>query len=312
MASTLILGAYKNTVSVGATGFACGASSPSAVPPCITVGSPLGNFTVVPKKTGSAIVGGFSIESGNDCVTNKITAGANQTQKGQVCVPSPDFFQSDFEDNLPASYLNGFQYFYSSTASVPNFPTMEWTIQAIELKPSLFNGINSNVAPPVQCTKANQLCNLVMANKISGIQTTATIALNTEYCTGITTSGLVLNVTSNILFTSMYGADDRNVTNAIVRVILYYSTTVPSTTFGSGGCATGTEVAESRLQFATTGTGTATSIFALYSSMNAVVSIASGTIYAFIDIIPLTSGMLYFQFGQAPFSRLSMTLESGK
>ncbi|HVH14975.1 MAG TPA: hypothetical protein VNA15_04575, partial [Candidatus Angelobacter sp.] len=299
---TLVLLAYKNAAGIGAKGTsACGSQAGA---PC----SGLLNTTLTMTKTGSLVVGSQTWEIDLNCSTNRITTGNNQTSRGFACGGS-DVMGQDGEDNSPASYSNGFPYFYNNLAnSNPSNPE-DYTLMAIEILPTAFNGINVGISDvdPFCPTSGGDTCHTNFAGKASG--TTAAnqnLGVGVTFCTGITTSGLLIatNTGTTILLVASYTAAALNATGALLLIQAKLGTTAPSQTFGSGACASGTAIGSSTINMTKSGTLSTSTEFSTAingACTNAVPCLNAGTLYGWLDIT------IYNFVGVIKFDQLNLT-----
>lgn len=155
---------------------------------------------------------------------------------------------------------------------------------------------------------------LNFAGKTSGGNTLANIVVGTNYCTGITTTGLTIATGHNLQVLAQYAGQSRNDTGAIILVEIIISTTVPPTTFGA--CTVGTIFGIGKIVFTTMG-ATLTQ-FGLNEYATAVNGVcisptipcnSAGTVYASLDIVPQSVGVgnpgstiLYAQWGSGTTS----------
>lgn len=288
-AFTLVILAYKNANSVGAKGTsACGSLAGALCSGNL-------NNTLILKKTGSVVVGSETWEIDLNCNTNWIVPGNNQTTRGFAC-GSVDIMGQDAEDNLQASYSNGFPYFYNNFANSNPSNPQDYTQMAIEILPSQFNGVNVGLNDPDTgfCSPTGATCHINFASRASG-PTVANQALTpgTAYCTGITTSALTISGSTIVELSASYTGASVNTTGVLLLIQAELSSGVPSQTFGAGACATGNSViGGSTIYFATSGalstsTEYSTSIYG--TCLNTVPCNVAGTVYGWLEITPYNS-----------------------
>jgi hypothetical protein len=93
----------------------------------------------------------------------------------------------------------------------------------------------------LECTQNNGLCptySLNVAKQNGAAQLTVTLSSTGGFnCTGVTTNALTAKTAKGIMITGAYSASSVNVTGWYEWVIVNIGTIAPSTTFGSGVCA---------------------------------------------------------------------------
>lgn len=129
----------------------------------------------------------------------------------------------------------------STTVNVNSIDIIELELLAVDVE---FN-LNPCLANPVSC------------NSFGGAKTSAnalaTLTVNTEYCTGVTSNGISLTAPGIVQMLGSYSGQSRNATGAKLLVKFYLTTTVPSTTFAAGVCASGGVFAFTTIYLPTSG-----------------------------------------------------------
>jgi hypothetical protein len=147
------------------------------------------------------------------------------------------------------------------------------------------------------CTTTNGLCvtsqyKINAVQKVSGSNAlTQSLAVNTAYCTGITTAAITTSAANNVEGWGNYGGDNLNLTSMILLIQFYVSANAPSTSFGVGLCATGgTVIGTSTIYYPFS--GSLSQANTLSASINGFCTNGSTpcnsatTIYGWFEIIP--------------------------
>lgn len=148
---------------------------------------------------------------------------------------------------------------------------------------------------PSNCITSGDSCHVNTALKTSGANAlNQALHGNTIYCTGITTSGLIVSASAlNVILLGQWSGLDRNQTTQSVLVTLKIGTTAPSTVFGSGVCSS-------------SNSGGATSVVANFAAINQAASPAfqfsttlpsAGTYFGWIEIKPTTTNVSMDSYG---------------
>ena len=138
--------------------------------------------------------------------------------------------------------------------------------------------------------------------KVFATNSIQNIIVGTSYCTGFAmTSGITVSGgASTIEGVGIYGVQDENITGAIAWVQLEITTTVPSTTFGAGQCATGGfGGGNNKISFASSGsTLTQHGLNEFYIGISASFpTLAAGTYYGFLEVTPQSGSIKIAQWG---------------
>lgn len=278
----------------------------------ITGTSNTGSFQIETEKSGSSIVGGMfnTGQAGNNTCPGVI-AGPKLTQRIKGCgireFPGIGF-TGDIEDNMTILPNNTF-FTYSTSWDNNNHGNTNFDMGAIELI-----SVDQSGSPSFStfCTNTNGLCittqykmNFVKSTQANAIN--KALALNTAYCTGITTSALTTG--SSPIALSLwggYGGVDLNITGAKILVQVEISTVAPTTTFGVGLCAgSNTIVGTASWNFTTSGSLSSTRAFSQALNGIFVLPTPNTVYYGWIEITAqnFPSGSLGFdQIVNQPYS----------
>lgn len=272
------------------------------------------SLTIKTSQSGSWIGGVLSLSAPNLCTGSMGSSpqfidrndGCASTGCGFDCYP----VTTSVADNSTA-LRNTVKLAYAPTqdASGTDLRVAEFTILPVDVEPNMpdFGTF---------CTISNTPCTYMnFAGRTSGANTLQNIVVGTSYCTGITTSALTITVAHLVQGLTEYSGQSRNDTGAILLVQVYYSTNVPSTSFGSGLCASGGLIAGlGKVTFTTSGaTVTAYGLNEYATSINTILNENAGTFYAWIEITPqsvgsgnLGSTIQYAQWGASGHSSIAI------
>jgi hypothetical protein len=247
-----------------------------------------GSLSIMPIYSGSKIVGGTGL-SPTINVCNTLVPGTFLTQRRDSCSRAIVLseVEVDVADNM--TVLRNSQAFTYSE-SWPGQGSAGFQMGAIELlgfdqEPAFPNFNNF-------CTTTNGLC-VTTQYKMNAValatgvnQLNKGLALNTAYCTGITTAALT-TTTGSIEMWGNYGGVALNNTGAKLLIQFYVSTGAPSSTFGAGLCSsTGQAVkGTADLYFPVSGALSSANSFSV--AVNGYCSTCgAGTWYGWFEITP--------------------------
>jgi len=288
------------------------------------------SLSIVTAKSGVWILGSIATQSipntpsTTPCPSQVATESSRFVTRSKGCSTpdGTDGVETWVSDNA-TSLRNGITVTYQPSLVSINIPFSQVEIELIpvDLEPQ-----NQFIDTTTLCNTTGDTCHINFANKISGINTAQNIVVGTSYCTGITTSIMTISSASNVQVFGDYAGQSRNDTGAQIMVQIYVSANAPSTSFGSGLCATGgVIISVQKIVFITSGATLTTYGINEYAEASVGVCLlgntpcnAAGTIYAWIEITPQSVGNIisgvsnlgstiqYAQWGAIAHSSISM------
>lgn len=283
------------------------------------IGPPLLDTTisVTASKSGSWLFGTITVLAipadpvSTPCPGDVVSDSLRFITRNEACsVPgSTDGTETWVSDNATA-VRNGITVPYAPNISAGNavfFLDAEIEMIPVDVEPQSDTNI--------YCQTTGDSCHNNAVTKTSGINTLQTLLLGTTYCTGITTTALTTTKTAILFGSSTYSGQSRNVTGAIMLVTFKVGTNAPTTSFGSGVCASGGLIfATTKIMYQTSGlTTTAYGLNEYAQTILGSFSQNAGTYYAWDEIAwqgcnPACAGstMLFAQWGAAQHSSIQM------
>lgn len=277
---------YDNVASIGSsvsTTFICPCSGSSA------------SLSLTTSKSGEWIFGAIAVQS---------IPGTPQTTPcpGQVGSDSSGFVTRNKGCSTPGGTDGVETWVSDNNTSIRNSVTVTYNPQPIssafgvdveiELFPVDLEPNQQSLNTSTLCFTTGDTCHVNMVIKSTGANVATNVVVGTAYCTGITTPALTTTKTTNLRISGQYGAQSRNDTGAVLLFQLEISTSAPSTTFGSGQCASGnTIVSAGKITFDTSGTTlTLYGLNEYFGSSIGQFGMGAGSYYAWIEITPQSVG----------------------